>query len=140
MVRWSGADDSSDFIKNRTVQIVSTGSVWQYTEETDPTLETDTLSFHKIRDSIVADNSIAEAQLTTDLANKLNNKVDKFEQTSITLVADTAYTITHNLGVLVPIVTVFENNSRIDLDVDIVNTNELTIKSGTSITVDVAVC
>ena len=133
LVRWADADADEDFIQNRSVQIVSDGTEWAYKGIADPTVDTNVLPFEKIRESIIADQAISEAKLTTTLADKLNDKVNKYTESGISLVSDGnvgfEYTVNHNLGTPVPSVTIFKDGSRTDYDIDIVDSNSFTIST-----------
>ena len=65
----------------------------------------------------------------------------RYEATNQTLSANTAFTVTHNLGKKVVQVSVMDrsNNKKIDVEVTYTNTNSLSILSNTGLGVDIAV-
>lgn len=137
LARWSEADESSEFIQNRSVQIVSDGTEWSYYGIADPTVGTNVLPFKKVRDSIIADQSISEPKLTTALADKINAKSDKYRE-ECTLVADVAYEVNHNLGEKYPVISVFGNTDRLEeYDVQAIDSTKFTITSSTNEVVNV---
>ena len=134
MTRWTEADASADFIQNRSVQIVSDGTEWAYKGDADPTLGSTSLPFEKIRDSIIADLSVSEAKLSTALAAKIDNKVDK-EGADVTLVADTPLTVNHGLNSTDIIVQFRDSTGEIvnNVETHIVNSSSITLRFSTGI-------
>lgn len=136
MTRDTDADASSEFTPNKTVQVLNSsedgisGATFAYGGIDSPTVGTNVLPFTLKSKGVVGDNTITEAKLATALATKLNTKVDKFKETGITLVANVAYTVNHNLGEDIVIYSVYDSsNNEMQLEVDIVDNNNLTIKS-----------
>ena len=136
MVRTSDADSSEEFTINKTVQVLESseegisGAKFQYQGIDQPTVGTNVLPFALVEKGVVGNNSIDEAKLTTTLANKINAKADRFEQTAITLVAGSPFTVNHNLGIGVPMYGVYDSlNNEIGVEFDIIDSNSITIKS-----------
>ena len=138
MVRASDADADAEFTPNKTVQVLDSseegisGATFAYTGIDSPTVGTNVLPFALKSKGVVGDNSITESKLGVVLAAKLNAKGNRYEDTGISVVADTPFVINHDLGYAVPNVTVYLNNSKADFDVDIIDSNNITITSGTS--------
>jgi len=129
MVRCTDADADADFSPNKTVQDLATGDTWAYTGEDEPVLGTDDLTFQVKSRAVVADDTITEQKLAPALETKINDKADRYEETGITLVANTPKTITHNLGVNIPTYTVYNStNDEVDVEFDIVDSNNVTIE------------
>lgn len=103
MTRATDADANAEFTPNKTIQDLATGDTWAYTGDDEPTVGTDSLTFEVKSRAVVADGTIGEVKLTSTLANKINAKVDKYNET-INLVSGTEYIVSHNLNTEYPLI------------------------------------
>ena len=134
LVRWANADASEDFIQNRSVQVVEDGSVWAYNGSADPTLGTDDLSFQKIRESIIADDTITEQKLAPDVLTILDTKVQKYVG-SFTSDVSGEVVLTHNLGEVFYSVTVLDDANE-QIVCEIINSNNTAAIGGLAASTD----
>ena len=135
MTRSTDADLSAEFSQNKTVQVLNSatagvsGSTWAYTGADDPTLGVDALTFEIKSQGVVGDGSVTDSKLSSSLSTEIDNKTDKHAE-DVTLVADTPLTINHNLDTTDVIVQVKDSsNNYVDLEVDGVDSNNITIRS-----------
>ncbi len=135
MTRSTDADLSEEFSQNKTVQVLNSteagisGAVFAYTGGDDPTLGSDNLTFVLKSQGVVGSGSVTDDKLSASLSTEIDNKTDKHAE-DVTLVADTPLTIVHNLNTTDVIVQVKDSsNNYVDLEVDGVDSNNVTIRS-----------
>lgn len=99
--RSADADADADFTTNKTVNIINGGShagaTYAYTGSDNPVVGTDALTFEFKQGTNVGDNTITEAKLAPALADKINDKSDKYVET-VTTDGSGYVTVTHDLG------------------------------------------
>ena len=135
MTRADDAEDDVDFTPNKTVQVLASedsgisGATFAYTGDDSPTVGSDSLAFSLKAQGVVGDNSITESKLTSTLANKVNDKCDKYAETA-TIVAATSYDVVHGLSSTDVIVQVRDTaGNTVEFEVDVVDPNFVTINS-----------
>ena len=140
MTRATDADLSAEFSQNKTVQVLNSGtegisgSVWAYTGSDDPVIDTDSLSFELKSQGVVGDGSVTEGKLAAALLAVLNAKTDKFAEEKV-LLADTTSTVNHNLDSTDVIVQFRDSDDNVvDVEVDIVDSSNVTIRSSFAVT------
>lgn len=103
MVRATDADADAEYTPNKTVQVLRSteegisGATFAYSGDADPVVGTDDLTFVLKSEGVVGDNTITEDKLGAALADKVNDKTDKYVET-VTTDASGYVTVTHTLG------------------------------------------
>ena len=146
------ADESSEFIPSKTVQIDKGGShakaVYTYTGVADPVLGTDTIVFGLQRTSGVGDNTIGRTQLDDETVEDIDEKalLDTAPLSGLALTADTPLVVSHSFarGNYIAQVSHAAASSNTDgelfTDEVILGNNQITLQTGeTGVVVDVVI-